>query len=186
MGQPPPGSQEALLASGPTTLQPNMHKHSLQQIASKLQYDPTTGILKWNARYSNCIKPSLEAGCKDHLGYLLIRVDGTLYKAHRLAWLLYYGEWPKNVIDHINGNAADNRISNLREALQRQNLRNSATRNDNTSGVKGISYHKQSGGWHARIWTDNKLTQKYFKEFDQAVSFIKTVRLEQHKEFAKG
>lgn len=57
-------------------------------------------------------------------GYKRISVEGKQYKAHRLAWLYVYGEWPRMEIDHINGNRADNRIANLRDVplfINRQN-----------------------------------------------------------------
>jgi hypothetical protein len=55
------------------------------------------------------------------------------------------------VVDHINGNSLDNRLSNLRLATPRQNAQNSKIRKHNKSGYKGVSFCKCTGKWVARI-----------------------------------
>lgn len=60
------------------------------------------------------------------------------------------------MIDHVNGDAADNRIENLRAANRSQNNANSALRNRNASGFKGVSLHKKTGKWQASIKVDGK------------------------------
>jgi hypothetical protein len=54
------------------------------------------------------------------------------------------GKWPAAGIDHINGNKSDNRWLNLREATQSQNMTNTGNRADNSSGYKGVCWHKAS------------------------------------------
>jgi hypothetical protein len=71
--------------------------------------------------------------------------------AHRLAWLWVHGRWPGCEIDHINSDGLDNRIQNLREATHAQNQRNQSKRSDNTSGLKGVSWHKRGKKWKAQI-----------------------------------
>ena len=46
---------------------------------------------------------------------------GKLIYAHRAAWAIHFGEWPKGEIDHINGDASDNRIINLRVVNRTEN-----------------------------------------------------------------
>lgn len=77
-----------------------------------------------------------------------------IYKAHRLAWLYVYSEWPEKQIDHINGNRSDNRWVNLREATQSQNNANAARRSDNTSGFKGVMRGRKK--WRAQITVRGK------------------------------
>lgn len=91
-------------------------------LRSLLGYDPATG----NFTRLNGVK----AGGVNSLGYVQIRICGARYKAHRLAWLYVYGEWPKGFIDHINGIRDDNRIVNLRIATHKQNMANSRLRVD--------------------------------------------------------
>jgi hypothetical protein len=71
-------------------------------------------------------------------GYITIRVIYKSYLAHRLAWLYVHGEWPENLIDHINNNRSDNRICNLRKATKTENNRNTLRGSKNKSGVKSV------------------------------------------------
>lgn len=75
----------------------------------------------WNTKFSGKV-----AGSRNHSnGYIEVRLpDKKLYKAHRLAWKLYYKEEPVEIIDHRNGKGYDNRINNLRQASYRDNSRN--------------------------------------------------------------
>lgn len=54
-------------------------------------------------------------------------------------------------VDHISGDRFDNRRFNLRLATPSQNAINRAIRADNTSGFKGVAFHKPSGKWCAVI-----------------------------------
>lgn len=70
--------------------------------------------------------PGAMAGCRRKKdGYILVGVDNRLYLAHRLIWMMVYGEWP-NVIDHKNGDPSDNRLVNLRNVNQSENILNSS------------------------------------------------------------
>lgn len=53
--------------------------------------------------------------------------------------------------DHANGNTLDNRRSNLRICNTSENAMNLRTPNDNTSGYKGVSWHKATGKWQVKI-----------------------------------
>ena len=50
------------------------------------------------------------------------KVDGELYTLSKLVWKYHKGVEPKGVIDHINGDSTDNRIENLQDISQSQNL----------------------------------------------------------------
>lgn len=58
---------------------------------------------------------------------------------------------PKEAVDHINGNPCDNRKSNLRLATLSQNQGNRVLNANNTSGYKGVRYHKLAKKFVARI-----------------------------------
>lgn len=114
----------------------------------------------WNARYAGkeCFR-----SC-DHHGYLKGNIQtagvNVTYRSHRIAWALYYGEWPANgmVIDHINRNRSDNRVINLRVVTLSDNLINSQARSDNQSGLRGVYRRRRKGRerWLAYIKRDGR------------------------------
>lgn len=57
-------------------------------------------------------------------------------------------------VDHVNHNGLDNRRVNLRPSDQRRNTQNSRIRSDNTSGYKGVVWHKQGGQWAVSIMVE--------------------------------
>jgi hypothetical protein len=120
-----------------------------------LSYDPNTGIFLWKVALSNSTRVGEQAGSPGSTGHLSIWVHRRIFKAHRLAWLYVYGEWPKLDIDHINGVRLDNRISNLRDVprvINVQNIRNA--RKDNSTGYLGVS--PNGSGFRAEIGVNRK------------------------------
>lgn len=125
-------------------------------LRSVLHYDQDTGEFRWIAQASNRRGSGLVAGCLcNKSGYRLIGYKGKVYKASRLAWLYVHGEWPPAIVDHINGDRANDRIANLRLATQAENLRNRGKQKNNTSGFKGVYQHAQNN-WRARITKDGR------------------------------
>lgn len=115
-----------------------------KRLKDLLSYNPESGLFtRLNKKQSPIGKT------KDRYGHLNITVDGKRYKAHRLAWLYLYGEFPIGFIDHINGVSDDNRCVNLRVVTNTQNLQNQKIRSTNTSGYKGVSWNKQRLKWKA-------------------------------------
>jgi hypothetical protein len=109
------------------------------------------------------------AGCLKS-GYVVIRADGVLYRAHRLAWLYINGEWPIGEVDHINGQKNDNRISNLRDVPISENRQNQRTaRKNNTTGFLGVTYSKVRNKFIAHICINGKnKTIGYFENASDA------------------
>lgn len=106
--------------------------------------------LTWNARYAGT-----EAfATMDTDGYFCGTLLERKHRRHQIIWLAVHGNWPK-VIDHINGDRSDNRISNLRETDATGNARNSSWRSHNTSGFAGV--HKHHNRWVARITLGGRL-----------------------------
>jgi len=117
-------------------------------------YDPDTGYITNKVRRSSTAYEGDRAGRIDSKGYLRIRVKDRTFRAHRLAWWLFYGEWPAYSIDHINRDRSDNRICNLRSASRVENQGNSKLNSNNTSGYKGVTYDGKR--WRSYISIENK------------------------------
>ena len=137
------------------------HQYLTYEEACKLwSYDHKTGIIKWMVRpYKRArVYPGDVAGGLHDKGYIQICYNRKYYYAHRLAWLLYYGDWPSiNLeIDHKNTKVDDNRIKNLRLAKPSQNRVNALKHKDNTSGYKGVHYRKDRGYFIATLQFKNK------------------------------
>jgi hypothetical protein len=122
-----------------------------------LNYDPETGEFTWIMIPNNTIKLGRIAGKLMPNGYTNIRVKKRNYYAHRLAFLWMTGKFPKETVDHINHNKSDNRWNNLRPASYSENMINVKITTRNTSGCKGVYWHKGAQKWCAR-GTKNKIT----------------------------
>lgn len=128
---------------------------SVQKVLSAVSYDPATGHFTWKAAISNRVKVGKQTGTIDRsTGYRQVRLFGHMCYEHRLAWFVTYGEWP-GVIDHINGDKLDNRISNLRDASHSQNMAN--RRSKNPLG-RGVQRNRSGKRYEARIKIDGRLT----------------------------
>lgn len=142
-----------------------------EYLRSILHYDQETGIFTRKVSTSNRVKVGDVAGCPDGQGYLQISVQSRLYQAHRLAWLYMHGEWPKLNIDHINRNPSDNRLVNLRDVTNKQNMQNAGKYSHNTSGHPGVSWYKQKSKWRARITHNQKqIHLGYFSILEEAIA----------------
>ena len=108
------------------------------------------GKLYWNYSPRANVKTGDEAGSTDAYGYVCIKINQKIYKAHRLIYIMFNGHIPNRLqIDHINGIRNDNRIENLRVVTNQQNQFNKK--------VKGVDFHKKTSKWRARITRDKQL-----------------------------
>lgn len=128
-------------------------------LRSRLAYEQTTGVFRWkprpeltdqhrpwNTKYAGTV-----AGCVGAAGYIVIRIDGKNYRAHRLAWLHVHGEWPPGFLDHKDCDKLNNRFDNLRPASFADSSRNQRRPRSNTSGLKGVCWNEKSRKWQAGI-----------------------------------
>lgn len=149
---------------------------SASELRKILDYDPETGVFVSKIRRARVAAGDV-VGTRREDGYIKIGIGGRQYYAHRLAWLHIYGEYP-GVVDHIDRNPSNNRLSNLRLVNLSQNQQNKTTRIDNTSGYKGVTLHKKSGLWKAEIQVDRKrVTLGYYKTPDQAAVAYQTAAM---------
>jgi len=131
------------------------HARFFRRLRELFSYDPDTGIIARLISTSSNARAGDVAGCVHKAsGYLIIRIGGRLYKAHRLAFLFMTGIWPPHQIDHVNLDRADNRWVNLRMATGAQNSANTRVKTSNKSGFKGVV--KGGRKWEARIQVNGK------------------------------
>jgi hypothetical protein len=97
--------------------------------------------------------------------------------------MMHHGYIPET-IDHINGIKNDNRIENLRDVETYQNCCNRLPR-FNDLEYKGVSFHKYSNKWRARIrFKGKEICIGYFKNKDDAAKAYVTKAIELQKEFS--
>lgn len=116
-----------------------------EQLRELFHYDPSTGKL---TRKSGPWKDT-PVGNLSAVGYITVSVRNSRFYAHRIAWAIHHGEWPV-LIDHINGNRSDNRIENLRNVTQYENMQNRhRPTKRSSSGILGVT--AVGSKWHMHI-----------------------------------
>jgi len=155
---------------------------TIEELNRRFSYDPETGAITRNIRMGGYPAGSV-AGCAQR-DYYYVSVDHRRISAHRMAWALHYGAWPKLTIDHINNDRFDNRIANLRLATVAENVRNRPRCANNTSGYKGVRFDKRTGRYIVAI-TVNKVTHQLgtFATADNAVAAYEDAAKRFHGEF---
>lgn len=157
---------------------------SIQQLRDYFRYDPDTGhiyLRKPAGKISDITKPA--GSTKNDSGYIQISGFGKNLRAQRVAWALYYGEWPKFRIDHEDRDKTNNRISNLRLATGSQNVANSVARS--RVGVKGVRLVRGSNRYSAQITVNyRKKHLGTFDHIDEAAHAYNKAAIEHFGEFA--
>lgn len=115
------------------------------------------------------------------LGYVALRPDAvTVCYLHRLIM-----EPPDGlVVDHISGDAMDNRRANLRVCTPQQNAQNKQKARANQYGqatssmYRGVSWDSRGGHWMASIRTDghNQRLGSFREEADAARAYDEAAR----------
>jgi hypothetical protein len=156
-----------------------------QKLQELFHYDPETGHFTARVfRGTSAKKAGERVGVRSDGKYPSIWIDGKLHKCHRLAWLYVYGELPALQIDHINGDPADNRISNLRLASQSQNKANTRTYANNRLGVKGVRL--RDGAFQARCSKDGRTYHLgSFATVEEASAVVRDAAERLHGQFAR-
>lgn len=140
---------------------------SQERLGGLLDYSPDTGIFTW--RQSGEL-----AGCEARRGnmtYIVIRVLGTLYYAHRLAIFYMDGYWP-TYVDHENGDGTDNRyFHNLRVTSNRGNALGFSAKDED----RGL--YLEDGKWYGMVWFhNNRVKTPKFDTKEEAQSGVAELR----------
>lgn len=124
------------------------------QLSRHFIYDPDTGAVSTKAVGRRALRKAGYLDRKGYLRHLLCGPGGRSLLLHRVAWTLFHGEPPKQQIDHINGDKADNRIENLRDVSMSVNAQN-RRRPMTATGFLGVTKH-QAGRFQAQIRVGDK------------------------------
>ena len=141
-------------------------------INENYRYEPDTGLIYWKKKNNigQSRKMDKPVGSYEGGGYLQISVQLHNYqwriRAHRVAWYLYYGKVPSDLIDHIDHNKTNNRIDNLRETNHSKNIRHSSIQKaklkkraeGNCIGVfKNQKHSNRKRPYQVMHWIDGKM-----------------------------
>lgn len=117
-----------------------------EELLSRYEYDRGKGVFlrkhKWKDKPVGSV-----VGRLSEKGYVICNIHGKKYKVHRLIWLAEYGEFPRQQLDHKDGNKENNHISNLREVTDQQNQQN-------RKNAKG--YYKTQYGFRVDLYNNNR------------------------------
>lgn len=155
---------------------------SRSRLKELLMYDPTTGLFTWMV---NRGPRRIGDVChtRNSEGYHVIRLDGTLYYAHRLAFLYVLGYMP-DYVDHKDGVPGNDEWDNLREATQSQNIQNTRGRSDNTTGHRGVTRDKNT--FTGRVQVRGNVHRRCgFPTVEAAAEWCRTKREELHGEYRR-
>ncbi len=147
------------------------------RINELLRYNAKTGILVWRVSPTNRVAAGAVAGTLMTSGYIHVQIDGILYLAHRLIWLIVHHVDPGvSQIDHDNRIRSDNRKRNLKLAERREfdNMQNMSKRKDCVSGVPGVCWDQSKQKWRAYIGINGRLM--YLGYFKSKAAAIRTRR----------
>jgi len=145
-----------------------------ERLKEMLDYCPTTGRLVWKPRAGSSRsvrvfngkfagKPAGRPGTR---GYWYVKIEQRSYCFSHVVWALATGSWPQEEIDHIDGDQANNRLSNLREATRAQNGANRGLHKNSRSGVKGVYFSK--GRWVAQAGGKGNRVVRYCNSIEEA------------------
>jgi hypothetical protein len=162
---------------------------SIEELRTWIYYDPEAGSFTWKDsgqwwhtirdRYVGKPAGTTTLGIYGLTPYLYISISRKKYLAHRVAWALQTGQWPKHQIDHVNGDGEDNRWVNLREVTNSENHKNSPRQANNTSGVTGVSFNRSQKKWQAYIHTTGRkmVHLGFFARLEDAVRVRKEAEI---------
>lgn len=156
-----------------------LSKEYLHQI-----FDYKNGNIFWKIQCGSVYVGKKAGGLRDPRGYKSVQINGNKYLLHRIIFMMFYGYTPK-FVDHIDGNPLNNRIENLRESTHSQNCFNRPKPVHNTSGTKGVNWHKTAKKWEVRVMILGKRVHfGLFKSLELAELVAIEARDKYHGKFA--
>jgi len=176
-------SGKIIVTTAPSALPAATDLPSTEELHELFEY--RDGALYWKTTKSGMAKAGSKAGCVNGRGYLVVGINFKKYLVHRIIWAMH-GNDPAVMLDHINGDTADNRIENLRAATYESNNCNARLSKRNTSGYKGVSWNSTTKKWFGTVQHQHKIYKT--PAFDckhKCAEAVKTLRCELHGDFTR-
>jgi hypothetical protein len=143
------------------------------------KYNPEAGK-RWNTVHAGKV-----AGCDSGHGYRKLSLNGKRIYAHQIVFLMHHGYIPQ-AVDHIDCDTSNNRIENLRAATKSSNGMNRRAPKSNTSGCKGVVWHKKANKWMASVTVAGRsIYLGLYTDFVEASRAANAARTEKHGDFAR-
>lgn len=98
----------------------------------------------WNTKFAGTI-----AGTIGTHGYRIVTVNGCKVKAARIIFEMHHSQ-VLEIVDHVDGNRANDKLENLRKVNPAENAQNAKFRSHNTSGAKGV-FRRSNGTFVVRV-----------------------------------
>lgn len=170
---------------------------ALAYVRECFRYDAESGLFHWLRRPRSHFKTARDcdawntrhagttAGSRRRDSRIDLNVSEVKWRAHRVAWALSNGRWPAGVVDHIDGNASNNALANLRECSLRQNQFNRVACKRNRLGMKGVSWLPGKRKFRAAIRINGKQTHLgLFADAESAHAVYRAAAEKHHGAFA--
>lgn len=167
------------------------HRLTAQRLRDLVDYDLEAGCFYWRKDALGGFHGSVVMHRRGDVagtprktdGRIVIRIEGRTYLGYRLAWLWVTGSWPIFEIDHIDGDATNNRFANLRDASRRTNQENIRIPQRNKTSSRFLGVYANKPGykkpWRAAITVDGRQKSLgFFYSEDEAYSaYVQAKRL---------
>jgi len=122
-----------------------------------LHYNQKTGLFfKWINTRNEYVQVGRVATTGHSQIGITINKKRRHLMSHRLAWYIYHGELPCDMIDHKNRNKLDNSIDNLRLCTNQENQFNTTKQCNNKTGFKGVYWYDRYKKYRASIIINGK------------------------------
>lgn len=138
---------------------------------------------KWRISHSHVVTGLPSKGTQKDLSHIILDISKEQIQTEHI------------VVDHINGNAFDNRKSNLRICAQSQNVLNKSFMSNNTSGFIGVTYRKDRNRYDPEIrlqsirchlgYTESLEDAVYKRYYAEELIFDKFANKEEHEKKRK-
>lgn len=166
------------------------------------EYDAVNGVLSWRERPQSHFASAAtqadfnrrwagkRAGAAARQRYgsarILVKVNSGTFQAARLIWAMQTGRAKFGLIDHIDGDATNNRWDNLREATVVQNGQNRKQTSAGAGGVVGVTLCRRTGKWRAGVTLNKQFVWLgHYEHHQDAVEKVTAFKREHFGEFGR-